>query len=57
VRTWFFIIVIGLSVHCCASEQALATNAKADRVVVVKKDRTLTLLSHGNVIKTYKVRS
>ena len=55
MRTWFFIIVMGLSVHSCASELALATNAKADRVVVVKKDRTLTLLSHGNVIKTYKV--
>lgn len=27
----------------------------ADRVVVLKKERTLQLLSQGNVIKTYKV--
>ncbi len=33
-----------------------ATNAlHADRVVVLKKERTLQLLSHGKVVKTYKV--
>jgi murein L,D-transpeptidase YafK len=30
-------------------------NAHVDRVVVTKKERTLRLLSHGNVIKTYKI--
>lgn len=30
-------------------------DAKADQVVVIKHDRTLALLSHGQVLKTYKV--
>src|SRR5271169_1809332 len=29
--------------------------AKADHVMVVKSERTLTLLSHGKVLRTYKV--
>lgn len=29
--------------------------AKADQVIVVKSQRTLTLLSHGKVLRTYKV--
>ncbi len=32
-----------------------SAKTKADQVVVVKSDRTLTLLSHGNVLRTYKV--
>ena len=33
--------------------EGLAT--KADQVIVVKSQRTLTLLSHGKVLRTYKV--
>jgi murein L,D-transpeptidase YafK len=35
--------------------QAAAKPLHADRVVVLKKERTLQLLSHGKVIKSYKV--
>jgi len=35
--------------------QAPAVPLRADRVVVLKKERTLQLLSQGKVIKTYKV--
>ena len=31
------------------------TGAKADRIVVVKSTRTLTLFNHGQVLKTYQV--
>jgi murein L,D-transpeptidase YafK len=56
VRTWAFIIaIVGLAVCCSASEQALPASAKADRVVVIKSRRVLTLMSHGKPMKTYKV--
>jgi len=35
--------------------QAAVQPLHADRVVVLKKERTLQLLSHGKVIKSYKV--
>ena len=35
--------------------QAAVKPLHADRVVVLKKERTLQLLSHGKVIKSYKV--
>ncbi len=35
--------------------QALTAGVKADRVVVAKKDRTLTLMHQGQILKTYKV--
>lgn len=35
--------------------QAAAKPLHADRVVVLKRERTLELLSHGKVIKSYKV--
>jgi murein L,D-transpeptidase YafK len=35
--------------------QTLPANVKADRVIVMKKERTLTLMSQGKVLKTYKV--
>lgn len=45
-----------VAIFCSAAdEQKLAANAKADRVVVEKKERTLTLMSHGKALKTYKV--
>jgi murein L,D-transpeptidase YafK len=49
------IAILGMAGCCLAIGQALPANAKADRVVVMKKERTLTLMSHGKVLKTYKV--
>jgi murein L,D-transpeptidase YafK len=51
VRTWSGIALIFLSVALCAQTPA----SKADRVLVQKKDRTLTLLANGKVLKIYKV--
>lgn len=38
-----------------ATAQELPQDAKADRVIVVKKERTLTLMIEGKSLKTYKV--
>jgi murein L,D-transpeptidase YafK len=40
---------------CILAEGQLPTTFKADRVVVLKKERTLQLLSQGKIVKTYKV--
>jgi len=37
------------------AEDRLPSNARADRVFVVKSARTLTLLNHGRVLKVYAV--
>jgi murein L,D-transpeptidase YafK len=60
MRTWFFIIailiaILSVTVTCLGAEQALPPDAKADRVVVAKKERTLTLMSRRKILKTYKV--
>lgn len=47
-------LVLGL-VCAAASISASDNPLRADRVVVLKKERTLQLLSRGKVIKTYKV--
>lgn len=39
----------------CGTVFAAQTPVHADRVLVLKKQRTLQLLSHGTVIKSYKV--
>ena len=39
----------------CFTQNAAPAKLKADRVVVLKKNRTLQLLSRGKIIKTYKV--
>ena len=48
---------IHLILALCAASWAAdkSTAAKADRVVIVKSTRTLTLLNHGQVLKTYQV--
>jgi murein L,D-transpeptidase YafK len=51
----FTIAIASVFVCCVAIGQALPASAKADRVIVMKKDRTLTLMSQGKVLKTYKV--
>ena len=48
--------IAGVSVLLATSWATGTTPAvKADRVVIVKSTHTLTLLSHGHVLKTYKV--
>src|SRR5579863_2571224 len=37
------------------AQTSATTELHADRVVVLKKERTLQLLEHGKVVKTYKV--
>ena len=39
----------------CHADYRLASGAGADRVVVMKKERTLLLLDHGAVLKKYRV--
>jgi L,D-transpeptidase-like protein len=41
-----------VSVHC---QTTSASVAKADRIVIVKSTRTMTLMNSGQVLKTYKV--
>ena len=56
MRIWLFITaLLCLVMPCFASETRLAENIKADRVVVMKQNRTLTLMSHGKELKTYKI--
>ena len=38
-----------------SADQGLPTNARVDRVVVVKSQRILTLMSQGRALKSYKV--
>ena len=49
----FMIIAILLAVS--QADDRLAADARADKVLVLKKDRTLILLDHGKVLKKYKV--
>jgi murein L,D-transpeptidase YafK len=44
-------MILLLLIGILAAEQNLA---KADQVIVVKSQRTLSLLSHGKVLRTYK---
>jgi murein L,D-transpeptidase YafK len=38
-----------------SAEQALIPEVKADQVILTKKEHTLTLMSQGKVLKTYKI--
>ena len=39
----------------CSFADEPAANVKADRVIVLKQERTLHLINHGKIFKTYKV--
>src|SRR5580700_699040 len=39
----------------CRADDQLPSNARVDKVLVLKKERTLELLDHGKVLKKYKV--
>src|SRR5581483_5783450 len=48
-------IVTGFLVAALTESFAAGSNTKADRVIVVKHERTLTLMSGSTVLKSYKV--
>jgi murein L,D-transpeptidase YafK len=48
--TWIAIVA-----PICHADDRLANGVRADKVLVMKKERTLALLDHGNVLKKYKV--
>lgn len=56
MRTFAFtIVILGITIFGSAAEQKLPANAKAERVVVIKKERSLILMSHGKPLKIYKI--
>lgn len=55
MRTGMFTALVGLLSALMPAQFATQAPLHADRVVVLKKERTLQLLSQGKVIKTYKV--
>jgi murein L,D-transpeptidase YafK len=54
MRIWF-LTVLSITSLCGLAQAADSAALHADRVVVLKKERTLQLISQGKVIKTYKV--
>jgi murein L,D-transpeptidase YafK len=51
----FTALAVGLLSVSMTAQSVPQTGLRADRVVVLKKERTLELLEQGKVIKTYKV--
>ena len=55
MRIWV-LTALSASVLCAVGfTRAMASQLHADRVVVLKRERILQLLSHGQVLKTYKI--
>jgi murein L,D-transpeptidase YafK len=52
---WCMAVLMGLSAAVTGLAQELPQNVKADRIVVLKSQRTLELMNHGNLLKSYKV--
>ncbi len=48
-------MVVALLSAAALVQSAAQPALRVDRVLVLKKDRTLQLLSHGKIVKTYKV--
>ncbi len=52
----FCLIICSVSLaSLCEADDRLPHEARADKVLVMKKERTLLLLDHGNVLKKYKI--
>jgi murein L,D-transpeptidase YafK len=51
----YLALLLLLSSLCWSNAQTSKPAVKVDRIVVVKSTRTLTLMSDGKVLKTYKV--
>jgi murein L,D-transpeptidase YafK len=52
---WFGAVIATFLSSGLALGQTLPASARADHVIVRKKERTLTLMSHGKILKTYKI--
>lgn len=50
----FLLLFVALAPSLLASDK-LPADARADKVVVLKKDRELTLFAQGKALKTYKI--
>lgn len=61
MKTVYKVVLINLCALILTStgsalfSKAIPIEQKADRIVIVKSERTLTLLSGGKVLKTYKI--
>ena len=47
--------VVMAALLSCTADDRLAKDARADKVLVLKSERTLELIDHGKVLKKYKV--
>ena len=52
---WCMAVLLGVSAAVTSSAQELPQSAKADRIVVLKSQRTLELMIHGKLLKSYKI--
>lgn len=50
-----FALLVLVAVTASAADDKIPSAAKADRVIVMKKERTLTLMSGDNILKAYKI--
>jgi murein L,D-transpeptidase YafK len=48
-------VLLSTVARTCHADDHVAANARADKVVVSKKDHTLELFDHGTLLKKYKV--
>lgn len=55
LATLFLLALFALAFAAPAIGQTPAPGTKADRIVIVKSTRTMTLMNGGKVLKTYKV--
>lgn len=55
LRGGLVLFAVLLVAALASSSEATPREQKADRIVIVKSERTMTLLSGGRVLKTYKV--
>lgn len=55
LRVALIVLMLGINVMTWVSAKSTTTQSKADRVVIVKSDHTLTLMSGGKILKIYKV--
>lgn len=56
MRTRLFTLLIACQLSLiCVAQDAANPGARADHVLVLKKERTLQLVSHGKVIHSYRI--
>jgi len=55
VFAWLLILLVPLGVASCKSSKSPPLTRQADQIVIVKSAHTMTLMSGGKILKTYKV--